>query len=178
MEFRNAQKDMRIAYFGGGTGVIVSGLVWLAAGLVAWKGSAMTSMLVLFIGGMFIFPLGVLLDKLLKRSGRHQKENPLGGLAIETTFLIFIGLFIAYTMFHSLGDWFFSIMLMIIGGRYLMFKTMYGMKAYWVLGGLMIVVGLASMILTWDFHIPAILGGLLELIFAFIIMSRQVKMDQ
>ena len=175
MELKVAQKDMRTAYLGGGTGLLVSGLVWLAAGIVAWKVSATTSMLVLFVGGMFIFPGSILVSKLLKRSGKHQKENPLGTLAMETTILIFIGLFVAYTMFHSLGDWFFSIMLLFIGGRYLMFQTIYEMKIYWIIGSILIGAGVASMVLVWDFHVPGIVGGLIELVFAFIIMGGQRK---
>ena len=32
MKFEDAQKDMNFSYFGGGTGVLVSGLVWCIAG--------------------------------------------------------------------------------------------------------------------------------------------------
>jgi len=172
MEIKAAQEDMRSAYFGGGTGVLASSLVWMAAGLMALMGVIDKSMLVFFIAGMFIFPASILISKLLKRSGKHQKGNPLAILSIETTFLIFIGLFIAYTMYHSFGDWFYSIMLMIIGGRYLMFQSIYGMKLYWLLGTLMIVAGVGSMILMTDFHVPAIAGGIIELVMAVAIMWK------
>lgn len=35
MKFEEAQQDMNFSYFGGGTGVLVSGLVWCIAGVVA-----------------------------------------------------------------------------------------------------------------------------------------------
>jgi hypothetical protein len=35
MKFEDAQQNMNLAYFGGGTGVLVSGLVWCIAGFVA-----------------------------------------------------------------------------------------------------------------------------------------------
>jgi len=176
MNISEAQKDMRTAYYGGGTGAIASGLIWLIAGVMAWQGEIMNSMLLFFIGGMFIFPASILISKLFKRSGKHQKANPLAKLSIETTVLIFVGLFIAYTMYHSFGDWFYSIMAMIIGGRYLMFQSVYGMKVYWLLGGLMILAGISTMVLMTEFHVPAIAGGLIELIMAFVIMSQEKKL--
>jgi len=178
MNINEAQMDMRNAYYGGASGAIASGIIWLISGVLAWQGAISQSMLVFFFGGMFIFPASILISKLFKRSGSHQKGNPLGVLAIETTFLIFIGLFIAYTMYHSFGDWFFNIMSMIIGGRYLMFQSIYGMKVYWLLGGLMIVAGVSSMMLLSEFHVPAIVGGLIELVIAGVIIFQERKLKK
>ncbi len=163
---------MRESYYGGGPGVIASGLVWLASGIVAWKGEAMTSMLVFFVGGMLIHPIGIMLSKLIGRSGKHEKGNPLSTLALESTILIFIGLFIAYTVFHSVGDWFYVIMAMIIGSRYLLFQSMYGMKIYWLLGALFILIGFKGIFLAEPFHYPAISGGVMELLIAIVIFVK------
>ena len=51
MIFDDAQKNMNDAYFGGGTGVLASGLIWSVAGIVAVYSSPQTSMLTLFFGG-------------------------------------------------------------------------------------------------------------------------------
>ncbi len=51
MKFKDAQNDMNFSYFGGGTGVLVSGLVWCIAGIVALLYSNQSSMLALFFGG-------------------------------------------------------------------------------------------------------------------------------
>ena len=91
MNFDLAQKDMNTAYFGGGAGVLVSGLIWCLAGITALLYSAQSSMLVLFFGGMLIHPLALLLAKLLKRSAKHQPDNPLGKLALESTIILFVG---------------------------------------------------------------------------------------
>ncbi len=48
MQFTEAQQDMDNAYFGGGPGVLVSGLIWILAGLVGVFHSAQ------FIYGAFI----------------------------------------------------------------------------------------------------------------------------
>ena len=90
--FQSAQLDMRTAYMGGASGMLVSGLVWLTAALVGWQLGVKASVLTLFFGGMLIHPLGVLLDKLAGRSGQHSKGNPLAPLALESTVLLFIGL--------------------------------------------------------------------------------------
>ena len=163
---------MRHAYYGGGPGVLISGIVWLSSGLIAYFGSATTSMIVFFIGGMLIHPIGILISKLLKRSGKHRKGNPLAILSMESTFIIFIGLFIAFTFFNSFGDWFYSVMLMMIGGRYLLFQTVYQLKEYWVLGALLILAGLLSMIQGLEFTIPALMGGVIEIIFSIFILNR------
>ena len=52
MKFEEAQQNMNFSYFGGGTGVLVSGLVWCIAGVVALLYSNQTSMLTLFIAGI------------------------------------------------------------------------------------------------------------------------------
>lgn len=57
-----------------------------------------------------------LLSKLLKRSGQRKKENPLSALALESTLLLFFGLFIAYSVLYIRPNWFFPIMMLIIGG--------------------------------------------------------------
>lgn len=75
---------------------------------------------------MAIHPLAMLLSKALGRPGKHRADNPLAALALESTFLLFIGLFIAFVVAQVRGDWFYPIMLLIIGGRYLVFATLYG----------------------------------------------------
>lgn len=117
MTIEEAQGDMRQSYLNGGPGMMVSGVVWLAAGIVALVNTELISVLVFFLGGMLIHPLGILLSKALKRSGQHQKDNPLSNLALESTLLLFIGLFIAYVVLQIRPHWFFPIMLLMIGGR-------------------------------------------------------------
>ena len=130
MKFDEAQKNMQFSYFGGRPGVFASGTVWILAGVAAMLASNQVSMMTLFFGGMFIHPLGMMLSKFLKRPGKHDSENPLGKLALESTFLLFIGLFLAFYIAQVRVAWFYPVMLMIIGGRYLLFSTLYGMKIY------------------------------------------------
>lgn len=81
MNIEQAQKDMCQSYFGGGPGILISGIVWMTAGLVSQFYSPKTSISVFFFFGMAIHPLGILLSRLFKRSGIHAKTNLLGKLA-------------------------------------------------------------------------------------------------
>ena len=107
MKFKEAQEDMRNSYFGGAPGAFASGVVWLTAGITALLSTKQISVLVFFFGGMLIHPLGVLLSKALNRSGKHKKGNPLSHLALESTLILFIGLFIAFLTLQIRSNWFF-----------------------------------------------------------------------
>lgn len=172
MEFDSAQKDMNLSYFAGGTGVLVSGLVWCISGMVALLHSSQSSMLVLFLGGMFIHPLAVLLSKSLRRSGTHNPNNPLGKLALESTVILFVGLFLAFYIAKLQVEWFFPVMLMAIGVRYLIFNTLYGVKIYWLLGALLMFSGMSCILLSANFVVGAFIGGTFEIIFALIILNN------
>ncbi len=175
MDFLEAQSDMRDGYYGGGPGALASGLVWITAGIMAAAVSEQASMLTFFFGGMVIYPLGNLFAKMLKRPGKHTPGNPLGTLAIETTFLLFIGLFLAFLVAQFKTAWFYPVMLTMIGGRYLMFTTLYGLRIYWVFGALLIVTGVSLVFLSVGFSFGAFAGGLIEILFSVLIVQR-VKM--
>jgi len=170
MNIKEAQEDMRSAYYGGAPGALISGLVWLTAGITAVMSTTQMSVLVFFFGGMLIHPLGILVSKAFKCSGKHSKGNPLSNLAMESTVLLFIGLFIAYLSLQFKPIWFFSIMILIIGARYLIFATIYGMRLYWVFGAALIVTGIGGIFFSQQFACIGILGGILEILFAFLIV--------
>ena len=176
MNFEEAQKDMNFSYFGGATGVLVSGLVWCLSGLAALMYSNQSSMLTLFFGGMLIHPLAVLLSKALKRPGNHNPKNPLGKLALESTVILFVGLFLAFYVAMLKVEWFYPIMLLIIGVRYLIFNTLYGKKIYWGLGALLMLSGVLCILLGADFVIGAFIGGAIEIVFSLIIIRQSTDL--
>ena len=164
MNIEDSQKDMRLAYLGGAAGVLISGIVWITAGIVAVYFSAFTSITVFFFGGMLIHPGSILIDKLMNRVGKHQEDNPLGKLAMESTVLLFVGLFMAYSVFQIKPTWFYPIMLMIIGSRYLVFQSIYGLKLYWALGMILVGAGMICLISNQVFYVPALIGGIVEVV--------------
>jgi hypothetical protein len=169
MNFKDAQQDMRQSYFGGASGVIVSGVVWLIAGIAALVTTERISVMSLFLGGMLIHPLAIVISKALKRSGKPKKENPLSALSLESTFLLFFGLFIAFAVFQIRPNWFYPILLLIIGGRYLIFSSIYGMRIYWILGMILALSGIVSIYLDLTFCKGAFIGGITEVVFACIV---------
>ena len=171
MQVVDAQSDMRDAYVAGGPGVLVSGLVWLAAGVaVTIYASSVAGLLTLFVGGMLIHPASILISKVLGRRGAHRPRNPLAQLALESTFMLFCGLALAFILFQVRNDLFFPAMLLVIGGRYLVFATMYGLRVYWACGGVLAIAGFALAATGAPASVSAFAGGCIELVFAAVLL--------
>lgn len=134
MTMREAQGDMRRGYLSGATGIVASAMAWAIATAFAAFVSPERAIWALLIGGMLIYPVSVLLCKLLGASGAHSKGNPLGQLAGASTFWLIFSLPLAYGLGLRQPAWFFLGMLLVIGGRYLVFASVYGMRLYWALG--------------------------------------------
>lgn len=134
MTFAEAQQDMRQAYLSGAPGMLTSAAVWFAAGMVALSVPPERAIWTLFIGAAFIHPISVLLVKLLGRSGQHRKGNPLASLVFASTIWLITSCVIAYGASRFSMQWFFPCMLFVIGGRYLTFATLFGMRIYWACG--------------------------------------------
>ncbi|EKE84775.1 hypothetical protein A10D4_04155 [Idiomarina xiamenensis 10-D-4] len=158
----------------GAAGVLVSGLVWAVAALLAATSSLFHGQVALLIGGMFIFPLSIVLCKLCKHSGQHAKTNGLAALAIESTIIMLIGIVLAIAVGWYRADWFFPAMLVVIGSRYLLFQSLYGLRRYWLLGGLLCGLGIAAgalVLLSANLFPPSLvaaLGALAEILFALL----------
>ena len=167
-----AQSNMRSGYLCGAPGVLVSGCVWLAAGLVAALKSPSMAVFVLLIGGALIHPASVVLCKALGRTGTHEPGNPLGALAIEGTFWLLAGIAIAYGMSALVQEWFFPAMLLLIGGRYLTFQTLYGLRVYWLCGAALCLAGLGLAVVRPPAHLGALAGAAIELVFAAAVYAQ------
>jgi len=165
-----AQADMRSGHADGSVGIIVSGFVWLTSAIVAFQYSDKHAIWTLLVGGMFIYPLSVVLAKILGLSDAHTKGNPLANLAMEGTILMLMCLPIAFGLSLQRSEWFFQAMLLIIGGRYLTFASIYGNRLYWVLGA---VLGIAAYLL-FGFEVKssgsAMTGSLIEITFGLFML--------
>ena len=167
-----AQANMRDGYLNGAPGALVSGLVWLSAGAIAMRVSNQAAVYALLLGGALIFPLGVLLAKLLGRRGGHDADNPLGRLASEGTFWMLAGIAVAFALSTLRIEWFFPAMLLTIGGRYLTFQTIYGLRLYWVLGASLCGLGIALALVNVPPSTAALAGGFVEVLFAALLFRR------
>ena len=175
MIIEQAQANMRHAYYGGATGVTTSALAWLAAAITAFLVSPRGAMAALFIGGMFIHPAAILLSKLLGRPGAPAKDNPLARLALESTVWLLLAIAVAFVASLQKAEWFFIAMLLTIGGRYLTFATLYGLRIYWLCGAALAAAGFGLAVLGASSAVIALCGGLIELVFAGIVFAQERK---
>lgn len=151
--------------------MLCSAAAWLLAAAVASQVSASASVLALFAGGMLIYPASVLVCKLLGRPGKPAKANPLGPLAVEGTLWFVFCLPIAFAVSKFNMWWFFPCMLVIIGGRYLTFRTLYGLRVYWVCGAVLAVAACLLAALKLQPAATAFTGAAIETAFAVIILA-------
>jgi hypothetical protein len=166
-----AQDDMRHGYLCGAPGVLASGLVWLIAGIVAAAGSEKTAVITLLIGGVAIHPIGVAITRLFGHPGAHSRGNPMARLAGESTIWLIAGCAIAYGMYVLRIEWFFPTMLLVIGGRYLTFQTIYGLRTYWACGALLVTSGLVLALARSPAVVGAFTGATIELVFAAVMFG-------
>lgn len=162
---KQAQTDMCKAYADGSIGILVSGFVWLTSAMVIYQVGPKQGIWALLFGGMLIYPLSEIIKKAIGINTTHAKGNPLGNLALEGTLFMIMCLPLAFFLSLQHPEWFFLAMLMIIGGRYLTFATIYGKKHYWILGA---ALGIASYLLYNFKTLPftcAITGSSIEIIF-------------
>lgn len=166
------QAQMRAGYGSGWTGIAASALAWAVAAGVAWQGSAQHAITALLAGGVLIFPASLVLGKLLHLPCHHPKGNALGSLAGASTFWLICCLPIAWLLGQQQPAWFFAAMLLVIGGRYLVFASIYGMALYWALGLILAAAGFGLTALSMPAAVIATTGAIVELAFA-IVCARQ-----
>ena len=177
----DAQREMRFAYFGGAPGMLTSATTWLVAGLVCLLASPGRAVWALFIGGMLIHPVSVLFTKAMGRSGKHSKGNPMGSLALATTFWLVLSCPLAYSVSLLRIEWFFPAMLFVIGGRYLTFSTIFGTRIYWVCGAALALAGYALGRVNAAPELGAFTGAATEAAFAtaiFVATRRELAARQ
>lgn len=177
-DLAQVQADMRFAHCSGAFGMLASSIAWFCAALAAAQASPRQAVWVLFIGGMLIHPSAVLISKLLGRPGHHSTGNPLGSLAWASTLWLIFSLPLAYAVSLLRIEWFFPAMLLIIGGRYLVFSSLFGMRIYWgcglALAGAGYVLGRAGATPA----VSAAAGVIIEAAFAvvtFVLDRREVR---
>jgi hypothetical protein len=145
LDISTAQAEMRRAYLRGGPGAIVSGVVWLAAGFAASASSVPIGFAVLFFGGMLIFPAATFILQVILRRDPVSKNNPGAWTVIETIFPMIGGLLAAWLLMPYRSECVFPMAAIAVGTHYFGFRTAYGDWTNWVLGGIICIVGTASM---------------------------------
>lgn len=165
------QSEMRHAYYDGAPGILVSGLVWIAASVVCYQLEMDKAVWTLFIGGALIFPVSSLLEMILGRPGKTGTANALHQLGMASTIWLILGCAMSYGLFLFDPLLFFPAMMATIGCRYLVFATIFGRTVFWIFGGSLIAA--AALVFYWAVPPAAAAGicGLIEVGFAFYVFS-------
>ena len=172
MTIQEAQREMRVAYWSGALGMIASATAWLVAGVFALQDDPARSVWALFVGGALIHPVAQLLLRALGRAARHAPDNPLGRLAFESTVWMILCLPLAYAVSRYNLAWFFPAMLLVIGGRYLTFATLFGLRVYWICGALLAAAGYLLVRYAAAPSTGAFVGASIEVVFAVYLLIR------
>lgn len=169
------QDEMRHAYYDGAPGILVSGLVWLAAALACHLFGVERGVWTLLAGGMLIHPLSVVLGRAMGRPARTGKANALNQLAMASTVWLILCCAMAYGLFLFMPELFFPAMMATIGSRYLIFASLYGRTVYLVMGASLILAGVLALYLAIVPLAAAAIGGGIEVLFAAYVFSRAGK---
>ncbi|MBN1370417.1 MAG: hypothetical protein JW987_00540 [Anaerolineaceae bacterium] len=177
MNLHECQREMRSAFLGGFAGQLVSGIIWLVAAALGTWISPVAGMAALFFGSMGIFPFTQLTVRLLGRPGKVSPENGLWSLGSQVAFTVPLNFLLvgAATLYRE--TWFFPASMVVVGAHYLPFLTLYGMKMFGILAGLLVVSG-AGLALYGPqiFSLGGWLTGVVLIVFAW--LGRQVVLAE
>ena len=142
MTVEEAQRDMRQAFGGGFFGQLVSGIIWGLSGAFATWGTPRAAILLLVLGGFFIFPLTVVLLRISGRSGSAAPGNPLNQLAPLLAFVLPLCLPVVGAATTCRLNWFYPAFMIVLGAHYLPFCFLYGMRMFGFLAAILVSGGL------------------------------------
>jgi hypothetical protein len=164
----DAQRQMRQVYRGGLHGQLVSGALWLLAAAAGTWRTHNLAVLVLVLGGCFIFPLTMLALRLSGRPATAPKSNPLNALAMQVAFTVPLVLPVVLALTRRSPDWFFPATMIVVGAHYLPFIFLYGMWQWAVLAAVFLFGGLAlGAYVPLGFAAGGWIGGAALVVFAF-----------
>lgn len=143
MQVAEAQQEVRTVYLGGSVGQLVSGAIWLvSAALGSWVGKR-EAILMLVVGGAFIFPITQLALRLSGRAWSLRGANPLRQLAMQVAFIVPLTLpVVGGAALHNV-NWFYPACMIVVGAHYLPFIFLYGNPRFGILAALLMGGGVA-----------------------------------
>jgi hypothetical protein len=170
MEIKSAQQDVQSIFLRGSVGQLVSGSIWLVSAILGTWVSERSAILVLVLGGTFIFPLTRLTLRLLGRSGGLPIGHPMNQLATQVAFIVPLSMPVigATSLFNI--NWFYPAFMLIVGAHYMPFIFLYGMWEFAVLSALLIGGGVAiGMLLPSTFVTGGWFTAVVLLLFAMLV---------
>ena len=169
MHIEDAQRETRSVFIGGFWGQIVSSIIWLASAAVGTWVSPKASILTAVISGFFIFPITQMMLRLSGRPARVSKENAFHFLGMQVAFVLPISMLLLIPVGQYDLNLFYPALMILLGAHYFPFATMYGMRMFLFLAGILIAAGVV--IAHWysaTFSLGAWVGGIALFVFAWI----------
>jgi hypothetical protein len=169
MDIQDAQHEVRSVYVGGFWGQLVSSVIWLVSAALGTWVTPKSSILVVVIGGFFIFALTQMMLRLSGRRASVSRENPFHRLGMQVAFVLPFSMLLLVPVGLYRLNWFFPALMILLGAHYLPFATLYGMRMFLFLAGML--VGMGVVIALWfsrTFSLGAWVAGLALFIFAWI----------
>jgi len=169
MDIQDAQREVRSVYIGGFWGQLVSSVIWLVSAMVGTWVTPRASILTVVIGGFFIFPLTQMLLRLSGRRASVSRDNSFHSLGMQVAFVLPFSMLLLVPVGHYDLNLFFPALMVLLGAHYFPFATLYGMRMFLFLGGILIAAGIV--IAHWfsgTFSVGAWVAGLALFVFAWI----------
>lgn len=141
MQIADAQREVRTVFLGGFMGQLVSSTLWAASAALATWSTPRLAIIVLVIGGFFIFPSTQLGLRLIGRAGRLPPANTMGELGMQAAFTLPLSLPIVGAAALYRLDWFYPAFMIALGAHYLPFVFLYGMRMFYGLAGVLVGAG-------------------------------------
>ena len=141
MLISDAQREIRTHFIGGSYGQFVSGVVWLASSALATWSDTSLGILVLVVGGMFIFPITQLLIRIENRGTSISQRNALNQLGMQVAFVLPLSMPLLLPVVRYRETWFYPAMMVLVGAHYLPFAFLYGMRMFLALAAALLGAG-------------------------------------
>src|SRR5215469_14871175 len=169
MDIQDAQREVRAVYIGGFWGQLVSSVIWLVSAALGTWVSPKASILTVVIGGFFIFPLTQMLLRLSGRRASVSRENQLNSPGMQVAFVLPFSMLLLVPVGHYDLNLFFPALLVLLGAHYLPFASLYGMRMFLFLAGILIAISVVvARYFSGMFSVGAWSGGLALFVFAWI----------
>jgi hypothetical protein len=169
MDIEDAQREVRSVYIGGFWGQLVLSVIWLVSAALATWVTPKASILTVVIGGFFIFPVTQMLLRLSGRPASVSTENPFNSLGMQIAFALGFSILLLVPVGHYELNLFFPALMVLVGAHYLPFATLYGMRMFLVLAGILIAMGVViALYFSGTFSLGAWVTGLALFVFAWI----------
>jgi hypothetical protein len=141
MLITDAQREVRSIFDGGSYGQFVSSVIWLLSAALATWSTSRSAIVMLVVGGFFIFPLTTLLLRIRCKPTALSAANPFRYLAMQTAFVLPFSMPLVVPAVAYRATLFYPAMMILVGAHYLPFGTLYGMRSFFALSAILITGG-------------------------------------